>query len=228
MIKIGIIAAMKKEVDVLHNTLEKTNEIKYAGIKFYEGTISNVDVVLCECGVGKVNAAMAATIMVTDFECNLLINTGIAGGIGLKPKDVVVANKLMYYDFDTTIFGYPYGQVPGLPKEFNPSIESVVMVKSILKKLNIPYFSCPIYSGDQFVSSFEQLNKIQIEDIAACEMEGAAVAQVAVRSGVDFIVLRYISDLVGEKNQIEDYLSFEEEMAIRSSQICLQILHNLN
>lgn len=227
MQKIGIIAAMKPEFEILYQELKNVDEIKLAGTVFYEGNIGNVDVILCECGVGKVNSAIAATVMITEFECNLLINTGIAGGVGLKTKDVVIASSLMYHDFDTTIFGYSYGQVPGMPKEYVPSIDSIVMIKAILKKLNIEYVSCPVYSGDQFVSSIEQLSKIELKTPCACEMEGASIAQVAVKAGVDFIVLRYISDCVGEENQVNDYLSFEREMAERSAKICLQIMNNL-
>lgn len=225
--KIGIIAAMQPEFEMLYEKLENACDIKLAGTAFYEGTIGNVDVVLCECGVGKVNSAIAATVMITEFECSLLINTGIAGGVELKTRDVVLASSLMYHDFDTTIFGYQYGQVPQMPKEFIPSMDCVVMVKSILKKLNINYVSCPVYSGDQFVSSLSQLEKIEIAKPCACEMEGASIAQVAVKAGVDFIVLRYISDCVGEENQVNDYLTFEREMAERSANICLQILNNL-
>lgn len=225
--KIGIIAAMKPEFEMLYEKLENASDIKLVGTKFYEGNIGNAEVVLCECGVGKVNSAIAATVMINEFECGLLINTGIAGGVKLKTRDVVIASSLAYHDFDTTIFGYAYGQVPAMPKEFIPSIDSVVMVKSILKKLNIDYVCCPVYSGDQFVSSLAQLDKIDMKTPCACEMEGASIAQVAVKSGVDFIVLRYISDCVGEENQVNDYLTFEREMAERSANICLQILNNL-
>jgi len=114
-----------------------------------------------------------------------------------------------------------------MPKEYVPSMDSVVMLKSILKKLNIDYISCPVYSGDQFVSSLNKLDNIDKEVPCACEMEGASIAQVAVRSGVDFIVLRYISDCIGEENQVNDYLSFEREMAERSANICLQIMNNI-
>ena len=58
-------------------------------------------------------------------------------------------------------------------------------------------------------------------------MEGASIAQVCIKAGVDFIVLRYISDIIGSPNQVKDYLAFEEEMAKRSANICLQILNNL-
>ena len=58
-------------------------------------------------------------------------------------------------------------------------------------------------------------------------MEGTAIAQVCAKSGVDFLVLRYISDIVGEESQITDYNAFEYEMAARSSEICFKLLNNL-
>lgn len=227
MSRIGIIAAMKPEMDFMLKEIGECSSIKICGQVFYTGTIGNVDVVLSECGVGKVNASSATTILISQFECNMIINTGIAGGIGLKAEDVVIASSLSYYDFDTTIFGYAYGQVPGLPKEFVAGMDSIVMVKSILNKLGVSYEYCPVFSGDQFVQSLDQLKKINLPLKAACEMEGAAVAQVAIRSGVDFIILRYISDIIGQEGQIEDYMRFEQKMAQRSCEICLQILNNL-
>ena len=225
--KIGIIAAMKPEFELLLEKMENAENERVCGVNFYSGNIGTSDVVLCECGVGKVNSSIAASVMISIFECELLINTGIAGGKGLNTKDVIIGSKLMYHDFDTTLFGYDYGQVPGLPKFFTPSLESIVLVKSILNKLGIKYKCCPIYSGDQFVTSMDQLSNIKVELPFACEMEGASVAHVAVKAGVDFIVLRYISDCIGEENQVNDYLTFEQEMANKSANICLQIMNNL-
>ena len=228
MRKIGIIAAMEPEIELLCNSLEGMEEVNILGTKFYQGVINGHEVVLAQSGVGKVNAAMAATILLLEFGCNLLINTGIAGGIKpLKTKDVIIGSSLGYYDFDTTIFGYDYGQVPGMPKKFMTNPACIMLVKQILNKLNIEYKETTIYSGDQFVSSFEQLKNISNLEGIACEMEGAAVAHVAVKAGIDFIILRYISDIVGEESQVNDYLAFESEMANRSANICLQIMNNI-
>lgn len=227
MKKIGIIAAMEPEIEMLCNSLEEVEQVNILGTVFYQGTINGNNIVMAQCGVGKVNAAMAATILILEFGCDLLINTGIAGGVKpLKTKDVIIGTKLGYYDFDTTIFGYEYGQVPGMPKKFIANPACVMHVKAVLNKLSIEYKEATIYSGDQFVSSFKQLENVNDTDGFACEMEGAALAHVAIKAGVDFIVLRYISDIIGEESQIDDYLTFEREMANRSANICLQILNN--
>ena len=84
-----------------------------------------------------------------------------------------------------------------------------------------------IYSGDSFVHSLNQITHMDTSIPCITEMEGASIAQVCVKAGVDFVVLRYVSDVVGTENQIEDYQTFEKEMANRSAKICVNILKNL-
>lgn len=227
MIKIGIIAAMKHEMDLLKQNLDHIHDVKIAGFVFYVGKINENDIVLCECGVGKVNAGSASSLMIAEFECNLIINTGVCGGKGLQKKDVVIAKEVLCHDVDATAFGYEYGQVPGLPKRLVPSIESVIMIKSVLSRLGINYECVPVYSGDQFVTSLEQIKKINPEEVFACEMEGAGVAQSCTKAGIEFVILRYVSDCIGDENQEYDYNTFEAEMSERSANICLQIINNL-
>ena len=194
MNKIGIICAMKSEMDILLNAIGEGRKVKMLGCTFYEGNINNHEVVLSLCGVGKVNSAIAATLLISEFQCSLIINSGIAGGVSpLKKRDSVIASSLLYYDVDVTPFGYEKGQVPGLPKEFMVNPDLLIFVKSIFNRLELPYKCTKIYSGDQFVVSFDQLNGIKAGDGFAIEMEGASIAQVCIRAGIDFIVLRYIS-----------------------------------
>ena len=228
MEKIGIISAMRTEMDLILDEMDEINEIKYLGNTFYEGTISDNDIVLVECGVGKVNAAMATTILISEFSCDLIINTGIAGGLpGTKTKDVIIASGLGYHDFDIRLFGYEYGQVPHMPKIFPVNPECVMLCKSTLNKLNIDYKSGVILSGDKFVSDLSLLSECKNIDVLAVEMEGCAIAHVATKAGIDFIVLRYISDVVGEPSQNEDYLKFEDEMARRSADIAISLIKNI-
>lgn len=225
---IGIIAAMKIEMELILDKMVDVEENKIAGIKFYSGYIGDKEIILCESGVGKVNASSAATILISNYNVDLLINTGIAGGLNdTKCRDVILANGVAWHDFDIRLFGYEYGQVPELPKVFPVNPYVLMNVKSVLNKLNISYKEGIIISGDQFVTSLDKIENVKDLNALACEMEGAAIAQVATKAGVDFIVLRYISDLVGKKGQNEDYLAFETEMANRSSLICLKIIDNI-
>ena len=227
MVKIGIIAAMQHEMDLLRENIDHLQDVKIAGFVFYIGKINEHDVILCQSGVGKVNAGIASSLMISHFECNLIINTGICGGLGLRKRDVVIAKEVKYHDVDCSAFGYEYGQIPGMPKSFVPSIESTLMIKSVLSRLGINYQNVTVYSGDQFVLSLDQVKKANPGDVFACEMEGAGVAQSCTKAGVEFVVLRYVSDCIGESNQQDDYNMFEAEMSEKSANICLQIINNL-
>ena len=225
---IGIIAAMKSEMETILENMNNVTEERFVGNTFYSGMINDNEIVLCESGVGKVNAAIAATVLINNYDVNLLINTGIAGGLkDTKNRDVIIANGLMYHDFDIRIFGYQYGQVPQMPKVMPVNPELITLVKSILNKLKIDYREGVILSGDRFITEQKYLDDVKDANALAVEMEGTAIAHVAVKAGIDFIVLRYISDVVGAKNQESDYLQFEKEMSDRSARICLKLIENI-
>ena len=225
---IGIVAAMKVEMQIILENLNDVSEERFIGTSFYRGFLNDNEIVICESGVGKVNASIATTVLINNYDVNLIINTGIAGGLdGAKNRDVIIASGLMYHDFDIRIFGYDFGQVPGLPKVFPVNPELITIVKSILNKLKIGYKEGLILSGDRFILDKKGLEEVKNIKALAVEMEGTAIAHVAVKAGVDFIVLRYISDEVGAENQEEDYLSFEKEMSERSARICLKLIENI-
>ena len=225
---VGIIAPMKIEMEEILNRIDNLEEYEIMGSIYNHGYINNCEVVLVESGIGKVNVAVSATILIREFNCNFIINTGIAGGTKpLHHRDVIIAESFMYHDFDLRIFKYSYGQVPGMPKEFMVNINNIVLVKSVLNKMNISYKTAKIYSGDQFVTSMDKFENMDLKDGIACEMEGASIAQVCIKAGIDFIGLRYISDIIGEENQEEEYFKFETDMAHMSANICIKLIENL-
>ncbi len=226
--RIGIIAAMKEEMNLILERMDNVIEESIIGYVFYSGKINDNDIIICESGVGKVNAGCAAAALISNYDVELIINTGIAGGLGdTKTRDVILANGLSWHDFDIRLFGYDYGQVPHMPKVYPVNPTMVMNVKSILNKLKIDYKEGIIISGDQFISDLSKLDMVKDLNAIACEMEGCAIAQVATKAGVDFIVLRYISDLIGAENQNDDYLKFENDMSIMSSKICIKLIENL-
>ncbi len=225
---IGIIAAMEEELTILQEKMGCEEPEIICGLSFYEGSIDGKNIILSLSGVGKVNAAMAATILIDHYGCQFIINTGIAGGIyNVSTKDIILGSRLYYSDVDVQAFGYALGQIPGMPEYYTPHPETVLQIKKALKRLNLSYKEAFIYSGDTFVSSLSQLPSIEPSLVCVAEMEGAAIAQACLRSNVEFIVLRYVSDIVGKESQIADYQHFESDMAQQSAKICLEILRNL-
>ena len=224
---LGLIGAMDVEVKDLIESLTDKKEINILNNKFYTGKISNNDVVILKCGVGKVQSAIGCALMIENFKPSLIINTGIAGGTnGLKQYDVVVAKEVSYSDVDATGFGYKLGQVPGLPEVYYTDDESRNKIKAILNELNIKFVEGSVLSGDSFITSYDQL-LVKPNGLTAVEMEGASIAETCYLAKTPFISIRFISDVVGGSNQSEAYNIFEEKAAKESANICKNIAAKL-
>jgi len=221
---IAIIGAMEVEIA---NLLEQCTNIKeqlIQGQKFYQATLKEKAVVITQLGIGKVNAAINLTLLLTHFQIDIIINTGIAGG--LKPlniNDIIVSDKIYYYDVDIRFFGYQYGQVAGEPCCYQTSKGLQV----VLNNSNLKFTIANICSGDKFVSDKSLLKDILAVDnsISVADMESAALAHVANRFDVDFIVIRSISDIVDDDNQLEKY--DEASSAMHAQEILLNLLEHL-
>ena len=105
--KIGIIGAMHEEIVELKTSMTDINEIEISNLKFYEGKLCSKDVVLVESGIGKVNAAISTTLLVSNFKVDKIIFTGVAGAVNpdIKVTDIVIATDLVESDMDVTAGG---------------------------------------------------------------------------------------------------------------------------
>lgn len=195
---IGIIGAMDEEVEALKNEMQVESELIKARRHFYKGKLEGKDVVVVVSGVGKVHAASCTQVMIDEFNVDVIINVGVAGGVGrtVSPGDVVVGNSLVQYDYDISMFGHKKGQISGLEiYDFIPDLE---LVKKALKaKLS----SSPkiiegrIVTGDRFICDKETAEYLVDEfDALATEMEGASIAHVAYLNEKPFLVIRSMSD----------------------------------
>lgn len=227
MTKLGIIGAMQVEVGILLSCLENKTEKTFAGSTFYEGSLEGLDVVIVQCGVGKVNAAICAQILCSCFGITHLVNTGIAGSLcaDLDIGDLVVSTDAMYHDFDCNAFGYPSGKVPGMDVIAFPANETMVAYAFAAAEAVNPGHTRKgrVASGDQFVCLQELKDRILASTQGLCtEMEGAAIAQTAYRNSLPFVILRAISDKADDSAQM-DYPTFERIAAHR----CAEVTRNL-
>ena len=217
---IGIIGAMSDEVSGLISRLQNHKCEKVGGIEFHTGTMFSKNVVIAQCGVGKVFAAMCAEAMIIKYNPSLLVNTGVGGAIaeGLSCADIVVADKLVQHDMDTSPLGDPKGMISGINKiYFEADTRASDILLDAAANLGIPAKRKTIASGDVFVASGELKSKIASEFSAAvCEMEGAAIAQVAYVNSVPFAVVRAISDSA-DGNSPMDFPTFLK-IAVKSSE----------
>lgn len=227
---IGIIAAMQEEADYLIQAMTDKNEQVIAGCHFFDGKIANKNVVLVKSGIGKVNAALAATLLHEHYEPKYVINTGSAGGYSdvLNVGDVVVSQDIVYHDVDVTSFDYKYGQVPGMPEKFVADSCLLTITEQVLNELNIPNARGTIATGDSFMSDQARVNFVQQQfpSLIAVEMEAAAIAQICYHYKSPFVVIRALSDIAGKESSIS-FEQFLKTAAKNSSEIIVDVLQLL-
>ena len=225
MKKLGIIGAMSIEVETLKSKMQDLTVTTKAGMEFYEGKLENLNCVVVQCGVGKVNAAMCVQILCDCFNVTHLVNTGVAGSLcaELDIGDFVISTAAIYHDFDCSVINpnYTVGQVPGLPVRMFPADEQLQQLA--LSAADSVYAGHSrlgiVASGDQFVCDGRQKMKIIADTGALCtEMEGASIAHTAWRNGVPFVVIRAISDKADDSAQM-DYPTFEKIAAERCARV---------
>ena len=221
MKKMGIIGAMKGEVAQLKANMSAVTITQKASMEFYEGNLADKAVVVVQSGIGKVNAAVCAQILIDDFAVDAIINTGIAGSLRseINIGDIVISTDALQHDVDATEFGYPLGQVPQLEVlSFQADEALIKQAISSCGEVNphIGVFKGRIVSGDQFIASNEVKQRIIKNFAGFCtEMEGAAIAQAAYLNQIPFVVIRAISDKADDSAQM-DYPTFEKQ-AIENS-----------
>lgn len=207
---VGIIGAMKVEVEKILEILDnKTSEI-VSGVEFVCGKFYDKDVVVAVSGVGKVNAAATTEAMILKFSPNFIINTGVAGTLSheLNIADVALSEDVVEHDMDTSPLGDPKGYISGLDTvKIKADKNLTKKFAEVLSELKINYEIGTIASGDQFINSNETKKKIKDEfNAICCEMEGASIGHVCTINKVPFCVLRAISDGADDSS----HLSYEQ------------------
>lgn len=222
---LGIIGAMDVEVALLKEKMENSTVSSWAGMEFCQGILEGIPAVVVQCGVGKINAAMCTQLLIDRFSVTAVVNTGIAGSLDAKLDigDLVISRDAIHHDFDLRFWGRPIGQVPGLDVTAFPAAESLVRSAYAAAEAINPGHNRigRVASGDQFICSREQKDKIISDTQAICaEMEGASIAHTAYRNGVPFVIIRAISDKADNSAEM-DYPAFEAIAADRCAQVTL-------
>ena len=209
--KIVILAAMDKEVALLKGLLSNSVATRIEDVDVLEGEIGRHSIVLAKCGIGKVNAALNTFKIVKHFSPDLVINSGVAGGAGnSRIGDLLVADAVAYYDVWCGP-GTEWGAADGFPRVFTPCRKVIDIVRNDVEAKNVVYGL--IATGDKFVSTAEEVAFVRshFPDAIAVDMESAAIAQTCTSLGVEFNILRVVSDTPGEADNLSQYQNFWSE-----------------
>ncbi|WP_151060220.1 5'-methylthioadenosine/adenosylhomocysteine nucleosidase [Borreliella turdi] len=235
-----IVTAIDSELEQITKLMSNKEEIllKEYGLnkKIVKGKLSNRNVITILCGVGKVNAGVWTSYILSKYNISHVINSGVAGGVisdkykDIKVGDVVVSSEVAYHDVDLTRFGYKMGQLTGLPQKFSANKNLVNKAKEAIKSKvgGSNSYSGLILTGDQFIDP-TYINKIMgnFKDVIAVEMEGAAIGHVSHMFNIPFIVIRSISDIVNKKANEVEYSKFLKLAAFNSAKVVQEILRIL-
>jgi len=248
---IALLCAIPPEWRHLHEAMAGVRSERIAGLDFVRGRLDAHDVVLVQAGIGKVNTAMVTTLLAERFGAEVVLFSGVAGG--LDPKlaigDVVVGIETHQHVAGVVEDGrfapYQAGHVPF----FNPtdafgwrSSETLVAkARAALAGIELPPLSraaggpgrAPevvfgtIVSGDQYIHC--EATRVRLHErygAQAAEMEGGALGQVAAAFGIDWLDIRALSDLAGATSRF-DFASFVDEVAASSARLLRRLLPEL-
>ena len=202
---IGIIGAMARETDAVIARISSPETHTICGIRYCKGTLEGVPVVAAQCGIGKVFAALCAALMIEHWHPDLILNIGVAGALtdGLDIADIVIADSAVEHDMDTTPIGDPPGLISG-PNVVHMPVNAAAAagIARAAKSLGCHTVTAAIATGDQFIEHLEDKQRIARDFCAAaCDMEGGAIAQVAMTAGVPYAAYRAISDTLRGNGQ---------------------------
>ena len=245
---IGLICAIPQELNHLRAVLQGAQTEEIGGFRFDRGALEDRAVVLAEAGIGKVNTATVATLIADRFGAGLIAFSGVAGGLdpALDIGDVVIASRAIQHDCGVieggTLQPYQAGHVPffnptpRLGYDADPAL--LARIRPALEGLELPPLSRraggpghrprvvfgTILSGDQYIHCEATRERLHREfGGQAVEMEGAAVAQVAERFGVPWVVIRALSDLAGSESHM-DFPAFLHEAAGMAAKLARRLV----
>lgn len=224
---IGIIGAMDSEINELKSNISDLKIENISGIEFCVGKIGSNNAVIAKCGIGKVFAAICAEAMILNYHPDKIVHIGIAGALSneLGVEDVAIARSVVQYDVDQTAFNIPLGFIQGLDIiNISCSSEMISAIENIAKKIGVNYKTGVIASGDKFVSSKIDKEKIiKNFNAIAVDMESAATGQVCYANGVDFCIIRAMSD-GGDYDATETYKISKQSASDVATYLILEFL----
>ncbi|MBR2477114.1 MAG: 5'-methylthioadenosine/adenosylhomocysteine nucleosidase [Clostridia bacterium] len=208
--KIGIIGAMDIEIQAIAERMTVFESRTIAGMKFLSGKLGNTEIVLACSGIGKVFSAACTQAMILEFAPDYIMNIGVCGGLSkeLSTGDIILGEKVVQYDMDTSAVGDPIGLISGINKiyfdcdeEMNSSMERIMAEK------NVPYKKGVVATGDIFINDSNLVAKLRNNfNAIAGDMESASIGHVCYINNVPFGILRSMSDS-GDENSDNDYKS---------------------
>lgn len=225
MKKVGILCASDTELAPFLEAMETGPVTEKALLKFYEGTIEKTPVVAVYSGVCKVNAAIAAELLIERFTVDALINAGTAGGMdpGVKLFDTVIAERSVYHDVAEDILTEFH---PWMPTVYFPSDEELLSAaRSYAETAENRILFGTVATGELFVENKDRAHICKTYSPLVADMETAAAAHVCYANHVPFLAVRCVTD-TGEDSGAEAFERNCERASRLAAEVTVGLLRN--
>jgi futalosine hydrolase len=216
---IALLCSVQAEAKLLLADLLVTGTTKLGSKSIIAGTLAGRQVLLCVGGMGKVNAAHAAALMITEFCPDSLLIFGVGGAYpasGAAVGDIALAQVEIAGDEGVlTHDGFKDMEHIGIP--LLKTATSVIfttypapehLLKQALQTLGTSsnpgrnnVHSGPFVTLSTCTGTTERARELEERHHGLCEnMEGAAAAQVAELHGIPWLEVRGISNIVEDRD----------------------------
>lgn len=223
---IGIIFAdemeykpFKEKALSLNAREEKLHKLNSLSFSLSRGE-DEIFVTAVECGIGKVNAAFAATCLILEKGVQIVLNAGLSGAVsGVRRGDIVAGESFLECDFDLTAIGYPLAKKPDGDETLHTADSDLLEKALSLGEIK----RGKLGTGDLFLTDPEKKSLFKkLFDLCAFDMETAAIAAVCSKCDVPFLSLRKISD-DADDSSAEDYREMNEKAESHLSDILFRL-----
>lgn len=227
MKQIGILCAGDTELAPFLEHMKGQQITEKAMLKFHTGTINHVNAAAVYSGVCKVNAAIAAQLLIDIFHVDLIINAGTAGGMkeGVQLFDTVISERVIYHDVADDILTDFH---PWLKSNYFPADQELCAIaRAYSRRSKHPVLFGTMVTGEQFIEDEKREEINQKFDPLSTDMETAGVAHVCYVNRIPFLAVRTITDTVTHQG-IETFDQNCEAASEISAEIVLGILGQLD
>ena len=215
---IALLCSVPVECEALHAALRNEESLDVGSRTLLVGSLFGRQVVLCAGGIGKANAAHAASIMITKFFPEALLIFGVGGAYassGATRGDIAIATKEIAGDEgvqtlegfrDTEFIGIPLAENKGT-KYYNAFPAPEALLTRTQDILSVSSAEVRMHAGTFVTLSTCTGTSARAEELekryqGLCEnMEGAAAAQIATLHGIPWLEVRGISNLVEDRDR---------------------------
>ena len=221
---IGIISSMDEELLFIKNNMKEPREEKKGVFKFIIGTINDNEIILSKCLTGKVFMAMNAQSMINNYDIDLIINIGVAGGLSGEIGDVVISKDTMQTDMDVTALGYDKCEIPDINKIHFKADKNIIEISKNLKTFPFNIMYGRVLTADKFINNKEECEFLKREyDGMLTDMESASLGEVCYINKIPYSIIRGISDKADDTSH-KDFKKNLQISCDNAGKVTLEIL----